>query len=51
MTKTTVPIHIQLQPFFLSRKKYYQLLHLLFLVPFSLQGRNVLYVLIGTLNG
>ncbi|MBT2699255.1 molecular chaperone TorD family protein [Bacillus sp. ISL-40] len=33
MTTTTVRIHIQLQPFFLSRKKYYQLLHLLFLVP------------------
>lgn len=33
MTTTTEPIHIQLQPFFLSRKNYYQLLHLLFSVP------------------
>lgn len=33
MTITTEPLHIQLQPFFLSRKNYYQLLHFLFLVP------------------
>ena len=32
-TTTTETIHIQLQPYFLSRKKYYQLLHLLFSVP------------------
>jgi TorA maturation chaperone TorD len=33
MTTTTEPIHTQLQPFLLSRKKFYQLLHLLFVVP------------------
>ena len=33
MTITTEPIHIQLQPFFLSRKNYYRLLHLLFSAP------------------
>jgi len=33
MTATTESLHIQLQPFFLSRKKFYQLLHLLFLPP------------------
>jgi TorA maturation chaperone TorD len=33
MISTTEPLHIQLQPFLLARKKFYQLLHLLFLVP------------------
>jgi putative dimethyl sulfoxide reductase chaperone len=33
MTTVTEPLHIQIQPFFLSRKKYYQLLHLLFSIP------------------
>lgn len=30
---STEPVYIQLQPFFLARKNYYQLLHFLFLVP------------------
>lgn len=33
MTTVTDPIHIQLQPLLLARKKYYQLIHLLFLEP------------------
>jgi len=33
MTKTTEPLHIQLQSFFLARKNFYQLLNLLFLPP------------------
>ncbi|MCL6571397.1 MAG: molecular chaperone TorD family protein [Bacillus sp. (in: Bacteria)] len=33
MSTTTEQIHIQLQPFFSSRKKFYQLLHLLFVMP------------------
>jgi putative dimethyl sulfoxide reductase chaperone len=37
MTTTTEPLHIQLQPFFLSRKKYYQLLHLLFSEPDNIE--------------
>ncbi|WP_312472636.1 molecular chaperone TorD family protein [Neobacillus sp.] len=37
MTSTTESIHIQLQSFLLSRKKCYQLLHLLFFVPEKLE--------------
>jgi TorA maturation chaperone TorD len=33
MTATTEPLHIQLQPYLLARKNFYQLLHLLFSVP------------------
>jgi TorA maturation chaperone TorD len=35
MSTTTEPVHFQLQPFFLARKNFYQLLHLLFLGPSS----------------
>ena len=33
MTSMSEPLHIQLQPFFLARKKFYQLLFLLFQQP------------------
>ncbi|MEH7075378.1 TorD/DmsD family molecular chaperone [Neobacillus drentensis] len=33
MNSTSKPLHIQLQSFLLARKNYYELLHLLFLVP------------------
>ncbi|WHY84281.1 molecular chaperone TorD family protein [Neobacillus novalis] len=33
MTVTIEPLHIQLQPYLLARKKFYQLLHLLFSMP------------------
>ena len=33
LISTTEPLHIQLQSFLLARKNYYELLHLLFLVP------------------
>lgn len=33
MNSMTDPLYIQLQPFFLARKNYYQLLYFLFLIP------------------
>lgn len=47
MTTSAEPLHIQLQPFFQSRKVFYQFLHILFLDPKMGEG---LFGKRGTLN-